>query len=136
MLPAGRHSLRPEPWRRARAFVPGLLAPLPRNDCWSIAEQAGDATPHGMQHLLARARWDADGVRDEMRRFVIEHLGKPEPMLIADKTGDRVELSFLLTSVVPGQHREADLGQEGWSGRSEQPRDGFPGRRSPSTPRW
>ena len=48
----------------------GLLAELPRKNCWTIAEQAGDATPDGMQHLLARARWDADGVRDDMRDYV------------------------------------------------------------------
>jgi SRSO17 transposase len=41
-----------------------------------------------MQHLLARARWDADGVRDEVRAFVIEHLGDPEAVLVADETGD------------------------------------------------
>jgi hypothetical protein len=29
-----------------------------------------------MQHLLARARWDAGGVRDDLRGYVIEHLGK------------------------------------------------------------
>jgi SRSO17 transposase len=88
MLQAGRHFRRPEPRRRARAFVLGLLAPLPRKNCWTIAEQAGDATPDGMQHLLARARWDADGVRDEVRRFVVEHLGDREAVLVADETGD------------------------------------------------
>jgi SRSO17 transposase len=88
MLRAGRHFRRPEPRRRARAFVVGLLAPLPRKNCWTIAEQAGDATPDGMQHLLARARWDADGVRDEVRGFVIEHLGDPQAVLVADETGD------------------------------------------------
>lgn len=33
----------------------GLLADLPRKNCWSIAEHAGDRDPHGMQHLLGRA---------------------------------------------------------------------------------
>jgi SRSO17 transposase len=88
MLEAGRHFRRPEPRRRARASVLGLLAPLPRKNCWTIAEQAGDATPDGMQHLLARARWDADGVRDEVRRFAADHLGDPEAVLVADETGD------------------------------------------------
>ena len=55
-------------------FVLGLLADLPRKNCWTIAEHAGDATPDGMQHLLAGARWDADGVRDDLRSFVIDHL--------------------------------------------------------------
>lgn len=45
---AGR-SARAEPWRRARAFVLGLLSGLRRKNCWTIAEQAGDAAPDGMQ---------------------------------------------------------------------------------------
>ena len=87
MLRAGPRFRRVEPRRRARAFVLGLLAPLPRKNCWTIAEQAGDATPDGMQHLLARARWDADGVRDDVRAFVVEHLGGPDAVLVAE-TGD------------------------------------------------
>ena len=66
----------------------GLLAALPRKNCWTIAEHAGDATPDGMQHLLARARWDADGVRDDLRGFVVEHLGDPGAVLVVDETGD------------------------------------------------
>ena len=77
-----------EPRRRARAFVLGLLAGLPRVNCWSIAEQAGDATPGGMQHLLSRASWDADGVRDDLRAYVLEHLGDPKAALVVDETGD------------------------------------------------
>jgi SRSO17 transposase len=88
MLRTGRRFRRPEPRRRARAFVLGLLAPLPRKNCWTIAEQAGDGTPDGMQHLLARAQWDADGVRDDVRGFVVEHLGDPAAVLVADETGD------------------------------------------------
>ena len=51
---AGRFA-RVEPRRRARAFVLGLLSGLRRKNCWTLAEQAGDATPDGMQHLLAGA---------------------------------------------------------------------------------
>ncbi len=54
----------------SRGFLLGLLADLPRKNCWSIAEHAGDADPHGMQHLLRRARWDTDGVRDDLRDYV------------------------------------------------------------------
>ena len=28
-----------------------------------------------MQRLLRSARWDADAVRDEVRAYVVEHLG-------------------------------------------------------------
>ena len=77
MLRIGARFGRVEPRRRARAFVLGLLAGLPRKNCWTIAEQAGEATPDGMQYLLERARWDADGVRDDVRGYVMEHLGDP-----------------------------------------------------------
>jgi SRSO17 transposase len=68
--------------------VLGLLADLPRKNCWAIAEHAGDATPDGMQHLLSRAVWDADQVRDDIRDYVVEHLGDPEAVLVMDETGD------------------------------------------------
>ena len=84
---AGRFA-RVEPRWRARAFVLGLLADLPRKNCWSIAEHAGDRSPDGMQHLLAGARWDADGVRDDVRGYVVEHMGDPGAVLVADETGD------------------------------------------------
>ena len=84
---AGRFA-RVELRRRARAFVRGLLADLPRKNCWTIAEHAGDASPDGMQHLLARAVWDADKVRDDVRGYVVEHLGDPEAVLVVDETGD------------------------------------------------
>jgi SRSO17 transposase len=74
--------------RRAGAFVLGLLAGLPRVNCWSIAEHAGDRTPSGMQHLLSRGAWDADGIRDDLRGYVTEHLGGPDGMLVAGETGD------------------------------------------------
>jgi SRSO17 transposase len=88
MLGVGSRFRRVEPRRRARAFVLGLLAELPRKNCWTIAEQAGDATPDGMQHLLARARWDADGVRDDLRGYVTDQLGDPGAVLVVDETGD------------------------------------------------
>jgi SRSO17 transposase len=84
---AGRFA-RVEPRRRARAFVLGLLSGLRRKNCWTIAEQAGDVTPDGMQHLLAAARWDADAVRDDVRAYVVEHLGSLDAVLVVDETGD------------------------------------------------
>ena len=66
---------RVEARRRTRGFLLGLLADLPRKNCWSIAEHAGDRDPHGMQHLLARATWDTDGVRDDLRDYVTTQLG-------------------------------------------------------------
>ena len=79
---------RVEPRWRARAFVLGLLAGLPRKNCWTIAEHAGDRSPGGMQHLLGRAVWDADGIRDDLRDYVTGHLGDPGAVLVVDETGD------------------------------------------------
>jgi SRSO17 transposase len=84
---AGRFA-RVEPRRRARAFVLGLLADLPRKNCWTIAEHAGDPSPGGMQHLLGRARWDADAVRDDLRDYVTGYLGDGDAVLVVDETGD------------------------------------------------
>jgi SRSO17 transposase len=84
---AGRFP-RVETRRRAAAFVRGLLADLPRKNCWTIAEHAGDRDPHGMQHLLARASWDTDGVRDDLRDYVIGALGDSDAVLVVDETGD------------------------------------------------
>jgi len=41
-----------------------------------------------MQHLLAAARWDADAVRDDVRAYVVEHLGSAGAVLVVDETGD------------------------------------------------
>ena len=84
---AGRFP-RVEPRRRVRGFVLGLLADLPRKNCWTITEHSGDTGPDGMQHLLGRAVWDTDGVRDDVRDYVVEHLGDPHGVLVVDETGD------------------------------------------------
>jgi SRSO17 transposase len=84
---AGRFG-RVEPRRRARALVLGLLADLPRKNCWTLAEHAGDATPDGLQHLLAGAVWDHDAVRDDIRDYLVDHLGDPGAVLVVDETGD------------------------------------------------
>jgi SRSO17 transposase len=88
MTRIGARFRRVEPRHRARALVLGLLAELPRKNCWTIAEHAGDAAPDGMQHLLARAKWDTDGVRDDLRGYVIEQLGDPGAVLAVDEAGD------------------------------------------------
>jgi SRSO17 transposase len=74
--------------RRAKAFVCGLLADLPRKNCWTLAEHAGNPNPDGMQHLLGRAVWDHDAVRDDVRDYLVEHLGDPGAVLVVDETGD------------------------------------------------
>jgi SRSO17 transposase len=83
---AGRFG-RVEPRRQARLYLMGLLAPLERKNGWQLAEAAGDAAPDRMQRLLNNARWDARQVRDDLRGYVVEHLGDPGGVLIVDETG-------------------------------------------------
>src|SRR5215216_1899391 len=76
-----------EPCRRALGYLQGLLGVLERKNSWWLAEQAGELTPDGMQRLLNGAGWDADGVRDDLREYVVEHLGNPAAVLVLDETG-------------------------------------------------
>jgi SRSO17 transposase len=69
-------------------LVLGLLSDLPRKNCWTIAEWAGEATPNQRQHPLSRAKWDADQVRDDVRGYVVEHLHDDAAVLVVDETGD------------------------------------------------
>src|SRR5215211_4762458 len=78
---------RVEPRQRARAYLQGLLAPLERKNGWHLAEAAGDASPDGVQDFLARMHWDADAVREDLRAYVVEHLGDPDAVLVLDETG-------------------------------------------------
>src|SRR3954464_12124346 len=78
---------RVEPRRRALAYLRGLLAPVGRKNGWQRAEAAGDRTPDGMQDFLGRMRWDADAVRDDLRAYVVEHLGDPGAVLVLAETG-------------------------------------------------
>src|SRR5829696_5225083 len=81
------HFVRPEPRRRARAYLQTLLAGAERRNGWQLAEAAGEVTPYGMQRLIAAATWDADAVRDDLRAYVVEHLGAPDGVLVVDETG-------------------------------------------------
>ena len=78
---------RPEPRRRALDYLRGLLSPVERKNGWQLAEQAGDATPYGVQRLLSTYRWDADLVRDDLAGYAVEHLGDADAVLVVDETG-------------------------------------------------
>jgi SRSO17 transposase len=83
---AGRFA-RTEPRARVWEYVSGLVAGLERKNGWTLAEWAGEVSPDGMQRLLRRADWAVDGVRDDVRDYVIEQLGDRAGVLIADDTG-------------------------------------------------
>lgn len=78
---------RPELRARAPAYLRGLIANIERKNGWQLAEFAGDATPVNLQHFIGRAKWDAGAVRDDLVRYVAEHLGEPDGVLIVDETG-------------------------------------------------
>ncbi len=78
---------RSEARQRALAYLQGLLSPAERKNSWQLAEIVGAATPYGFQHLLGRADWDADALRDALRTYVVEHLGDDDAIVVLDETG-------------------------------------------------
>jgi SRSO17 transposase len=83
---AGRFG-RSEVRERARRYLAGLLDRVDRKNGWQLAEHLGEHGPQGVQRLLNAAHWDADAVRDDLRGYVVEHLGAPEGVLVVDETG-------------------------------------------------
>ncbi len=78
---------RAEPRQRAMTYLQGLLSPAERKNSWQLAEVSGDTTPYAFQHLLRRARWDPEAVRDELRTYIVQHLADPNAVLVLDETG-------------------------------------------------
>lgn len=66
---------RAEPRARVGAYLRGLLARLERKNGWALAEHGGAACPEGMRRLLRTAGWNGDGVRGDLRGYVLEHRG-------------------------------------------------------------
>jgi len=79
--------VRSELRERTRDYLLGLLSAVERKNSWQLAEVAGNTTPYGLQHLLGRANWNADEVRDDLREYVLEHLGDEDAVLVVDETG-------------------------------------------------
>jgi SRSO17 transposase len=83
----GLRFARAEARQRAQIYLRGLLSPVERKNGWQLAEAAGDPTPYATQHLLGRADWEPDLVRDDLRGYVVEHLGDAAAILVVDETG-------------------------------------------------
>ena len=77
---------RQEPREAARRYLRGLLAPLPRKNCWQMAEAVGDPDPQALQRLLYQGTWDAEAVQEELQRFVVEVFGHPEGIAVLDES--------------------------------------------------
>src|SRR5918992_5573689 len=79
---------RSEVRERARRYLVGLLERVERKNGWQLAEAIGEAGPRGVQRLLSAATWDAEEVRDDLRAYVVDHLGDAASgVLILDDTG-------------------------------------------------
>jgi SRSO17 transposase len=83
----GPRFARSEPRARAGVYLRGLLSAAERKNGWTLAERAGDRSPDAMQRLLNHADWNADAVRDDLRDYVVEHLGDERAVLVVDETG-------------------------------------------------
>jgi SRSO17 transposase len=73
--------------KRALAYLAGLLSPAERKNSWQLAEINGDPNPYGFQHLLGRADWDPDALRDRLRTYVTDYLASPDAVGVLDETG-------------------------------------------------
>lgn len=79
---------RSEARERAGRYLAGLLERVERKNGWQLAEAIGETGPHGVQRLLNAATWDTDGVRDDLRNYVVDHLGDAATgVLVVDETG-------------------------------------------------
>src|SRR6266849_3693591 len=85
----GSHFGRAEVRKRVGRYLQGLLAEVSRKNGWQMAEELGEANAHGVQRLLEEADWDEEAVRDELRSYVIEHLGETGGIVVVDETGFR-----------------------------------------------
>ena len=123
------HFTRWEPLAQAGKYVRGLLSDLPRKNCWTLAEYAGDPTPDRMQRLLERASWDALAAMGTVRDFVADHLADQDSpaILVLDESG--VEKSGTATCGVKRQYsgaRARSPTRSTWSTRPTAPTAGMP----------
>ena len=76
-----------ERWSSAEFWTRLVQDEVERKNGWQLAEHAGYAHPRTIQRVLDRSAWDAEEVRDDLRAFVLEHLGDPDGVLVVDETG-------------------------------------------------
>jgi SRSO17 transposase len=72
---------------RAMSYLAGLLSPAERKNSWQLAEISGAPNPYGFQHLLGRADWNPDALRDRLRTYVSDYLADSDAVGVIDETG-------------------------------------------------
>ena len=127
---------RSESRQRVLAYRQGLLGSVERKNGWQLAEYAGDATPDGVQRLLAVYHWDADEVRDDLQGYVVEHLGDPGGVLVVDETGflKQGQKSVGVKPVQRHGGEGGELSDRGVPGVWQPPRRGLSGSGAVSAP--
>jgi SRSO17 transposase len=84
----GGYFHRREMRERVRRYLVGLLDHVERKNSWQLAEGLGETGPQGVQRLYTDADWDAEAVRDELRSYVLAHLGDADSgVVVVDETG-------------------------------------------------
>lgn len=78
---------RSEARHRALSYLAGLLSPAERKNSWQLAEINGAANPYGFQHLLGRADWDPERLRDTLRSYLTDYLADDSSVGVVDETG-------------------------------------------------
>jgi SRSO17 transposase len=72
---------------RAMTYLAGLVSPAERKNSWQLAEISGHSNPYGFQHLLGRADWNPDALRDRLRTYVTDYLADADAVGVIDETG-------------------------------------------------
>lgn len=83
----GQHFARSEARQSAFDYLQALMSSVERKNGWQMAEQVGHQSPYQFQHLLGRARWDAEKVTQEVGQYLIEARGREDGILAIDETG-------------------------------------------------
>ena len=82
----GKHFSRAEPRQRAISYMTGLLSNVSRKNGCNLAAYAREQVPDGMHRLLTTAKWDVDGVRDELGLYVVSRLRSKDAVLAVGQT--------------------------------------------------
>jgi len=72
---------------RVYRYLTALVESAGRRTGRQLAAAAREGRPDGMQRLLRDANWDAEALRDDLREYVVEHLGDPEAVLVILEAG-------------------------------------------------
>ncbi|RSS64866.1 IS701 family transposase [Streptomyces sp. WAC07061] len=142
--------LGPPGWSAACGYLRGLLAPLEKKNGWTIAEYTGAPEPKRVQRFLNLTPWSADGLRDLLVGYAMEHFADERAVLIADPTGfaqkgrksagvqrqysgtlgriDNCRIGTFLAYAIPDGHRvlldrELYLPENSWAADRERSRD-------------